>query len=196
MGGNQPDPAVLPGAFAETIQPAAWPAGSEGGDKMTPNRRMRTRDRCDAPVSYTHINEHAYHHARMGNISPGGIYFTSDRHLTRGAQLYIRIKDVSAGLQRPYPNAFVAQVRWEKPVSGLNRYGVGLSFLSRGHVLPCDQRLKAHFTCDLCGSTLDDGVHETPESIYLCPKCFQRYGSLGGTMLQGSLSRFMIGNVL
>lgn len=163
---------------------------------MIPNRRMRTRDRCDAPVAFTHVNEHAYHHARMGNISPGGIYFTSDRHLTRGTQLYIRIKDVSAGFQLPYANAFVAQVRWQKPVSGPNLYGAGLSFLSRGHVFQCDQRHKALCTCDLCGSALEEGVHETPESIHLCPVCFQRYGSMGDTLLKSSLSRFMIGNVI
>lgn len=155
-------------------------------DAMKPNRRRAfIRSGAQTSIMFAPFNTSNFHHGVMKNNSVGGMYFESDRILSPGTDIYIKILDFQPDPYWPeYTSAYRAEVVWCRPMSNGNdpKYGIGVRFMVN--------------SCDQCGELIPyDEIHKVHDHMILCSECSLQLNLLTGTM-RNSMEQYLTGNVV
>lgn len=163
---------------------------------MFSNKRSMKRSQCRIPLLLAWNHPDNFHEAVASNISRNGMCLKSCQSLSHDTTLYIK-KSISCAGERynPTGEAFVARVRWLKKKRRSYGFDVGIEHLTHCYIMDQIKDDCDHHLCDMCGNTIETALHQTEEHIYLCTDCFWNIGSLGKSIIQSSVTRFLSGNV-
>jgi hypothetical protein len=150
-------------------------------------QRSFTRNHFQAPILFTRCNGKEECRAVMYNSSVGGMYFESDRPMSPGEGVLIRMADFAPD---PYwPEAsdhYVGEVRWcEEKAAGVGEgaYGIGVRFVAT--------------VCKDCGHmSLEPASYTFSNVVEVCPECLAHLETLSEGKLKQSIRNHLIGNVV
>lgn len=163
-------------------------------------KRAYARCAYEAPIMYTDYDTGKYYHAQIYNNSPRGMYFESDHSLQPELDIYIKMVNYAPGKSGPEAyRAYRAKVKWCKRIdkSTLNRYGIGIEYIPKGHIFNDRDVYGATHTCDLCGTEMSSGeIQKTDDYVLLCISCFNYLEDLPEGKIKESIKNFLLGNVV
>ncbi|MBF0233799.1 MAG: PilZ domain-containing protein [Desulfamplus sp.] len=163
---------------------------------MFSNKRSTTRSQCKLPLLLASMHPDNFHEVVASNISQGGMCLEFCNRINHDTPLYI--KSFSPVLNRTDSaegEAFVAKVRWNRKKGVAYGFDVGIQHMTHCQFLDritgyCDRTF-----CDMCGDSIKKSLHKTEEDLHLCTNCFWNIGTLGKSVVQSSVIRFLSGNV-
>jgi hypothetical protein len=165
----------------------------------TVSRRKNVRRPDRLPILYAHYHSQNYKQGVMHNICPDGMYFESESPLRSGNDLYIKgsghdLKGFGGDLHR----AFRAELKWSRELQEdrMARYGFGVQFIAKSHLLYGINLANCNYPCDCCEERVaDQRMHQTDTGLFLCPKCLRYMESLP-KFIEHLLERRLLGNVI
>jgi len=162
------------------------------------NRRIYTRHYYEAPMIYAGSEKNSYSNGTMYNISAGGMYFETDYMLDQDSHIYIKMINFSPDTYTPGAyKAYMAKVVWCRKTGKKPIYGAGVRYVASGHIPHGRDIHGLTHSCDLCGhKTSPAEIHETDDSLHLCPDCFRHLGRVIDGKIRDSVLKFISGNVL
>ena len=162
--------------------------------------RASPRNEYKAPIIYATPDKEKYVRARLRNSSVAGMYFESERGVTPGMDICIKMVNHSPESCGPEAyKAYLANVRWCQEIINSDRfhYGIGTQYLIKSLVDHRVTRCGKEASCTLCDIRIPFGqIHESDPCVYLCTDCFKHLQSIPDGFLKECVTDFMIGNVL
>lgn len=159
---------------------------------MFSNKRSTTRSQCRVPLLMALEHPEYFHEVVACNMSQGGMCLESCQPISHDLPLYIKnvhyVPD-SRG------EAFIAKVRWIRKKRVSYRFDVGIEHMSHCAIMDQFSDYCEHILCDMCGRAIETDLHRTEEYLHLCADCFWNIGTLGKSVTQSSVIRFLSGNV-
>ena len=163
-------------------------------------KRNYSRNNYKAHILYADYETDNYIDAKMFNYSHNGMYFEIDRDLKPGTDIYIEM--VNYLPDEPGPEAYKAykaSVRWRRKTQkqGALRYGVGIEYLDKSHIVFADKIYKITCSCDLCGANKPSReICKEDDCVCLCHNCYRYLNGLPDGTTKASIKRILVGNVI
>ena len=165
----------------------------------TMTRRKYPRYSDHAPILYAGYTAQSYCEAMMHNSSFDGMYFESGTSLDPKCDLFIKAQQHLTRISEPDScNDFRAIVKWCHPVLVGEKpgYGVGVQIVVRSHLSYGLNTENSGYICDRCEKRVTDKlIHRTASWLLLCQDCLHYMESLPN-VLEKSVERFLLGNVV
>ncbi|MBF0203796.1 MAG: hypothetical protein HQK67_05650 [Desulfamplus sp.] len=166
---------------------------------MLSNKRSTIRNQCRIPLLLAWKNPDECHEVVAYNISKSGMCIESCWHLSPDTPLYIKNVDPTiVKKSNATGEAFVAKVKWsrKKRFSYVYAFDVGIQHLTHCYFMDHISDYSDSLSCDMCYDIINNDLHQTKDNLNLCKECFWNIGSLGKSVTQSSVRRFISGNVL
>lgn len=163
---------------------------------MFSNKRSTTRSQCRVPLLMAWEHPEDSHKVVACNISQGGMCLESFRQISDDLPIYIKnVRYMPGVASNSTGEAFVARVRWIRRKRASRIFDVGIEHMTQCAFMDRITGYCDHIFCDMCGDTIKAGLHRTDGDLHLCTNCFWNIGSLGKSVTQSSVIRFLSGNV-
>lgn len=163
---------------------------------MFSNKRSTTRSLCRVPMLMAWEYPENFHEVVASNISQGGMCIESVQRISQDLPLYIKhVGHVPDKLHGNKGEAFIAKVRWIKKRRASYRFDVGIEHMTQCCFIDQISDYCNHILCDMCGNNIESNLHRTEVDLHLCTDCFWNIGTLGKSITQSSIIRFLSGNV-
>ena len=163
-------------------------------------KRNYSRNNYKANILYADYKTDNYIDAKMFNYSQDGMYFEIARDLQPGTDIYIEMVNYLPDTPGPEAyKAYKAEVRWhkEKQKKSTLRYGIGIQYLDKSHIVFADGIYKTTCSCDLCGANKPSReICKEDDCICLCHNCYRYLNALPDGTTKANIKRILVGNVI
>ena len=145
-------------------------------------QRAFSRNNISGSVMYAKSDQNEFHKAKIVNCSAGGMFFVSDKELSPGDNLQIKLTEVSPDPYWPeISDQYFAEVRWcqKNGTNGNRSYSVGVRFIRE--------------SCRQCGNKI---LNNYSNECGLCKDCYSKIESVSDENIKNYISNYLLGNVL
>lgn len=162
-------------------------------------RRM-PRIRYESPIHYGLSDTGEFIDSKIKNYSPKGIYFEPVSRLSPESKVIIVMDNYAPGTFGPEGyRSYMGEICWctETPVTPSRRFGAGVEFVKKSHVIIGEAVQESLIDCDLCGQVVEiQSIRNLNHDIFLCPSCEKHLEGIPEGHIKSCIERFLMGNIL
>ncbi len=163
-------------------------------------KRNYSRNNYKAHILYSDYATDNYIDAEMLNYSLGGMYFEASQESQPGSDICVKMVKYSPDTLGPEAyKAYRAKIKWckKKHKKSASRYGLGVQYIDKSHIIFTGRASTISCSCDLCGDSKPSrDIYKEDDGIYLCHNCYKHISTLPDGRIKASIKRFLVGNIV